>query len=194
MAFEPLSASINYALGSADQFPNKSYRYQTLRITNAKSRRDQKQSRKIEALTGRQQVLQQKLKGKNPRTRRIYQKAIKTILDHQYDQSFLASEHSQFPSLPKASVMDMDVPPKGITVGKATRKKKKPRAKLDEKLYNSFVPTNFERVVDAQLTTPALVLSGKEQPYGGTEGTPEIYQVPTFLPNPAYGGSAIRYY
>jgi hypothetical protein len=194
MAFEPLSRNVNYALGGADQFPNKSRRYNTLQINRLKAKRDQRQTRKIEALTGREKQLQMKLKSKNKRDRRIYKKAVNTILSHQYDQSFLASEHSQFPGLPKAAVLDMDVPPKGLTKNQGTRKRKVPRADLSETLYNAFVPTNFERVVDAQITTPSIILSGREQPYGGSEGTPEVYQIPQFVPNAAYGGTAVRYY
>jgi len=194
MSFEPLSKNVQYAIGGADQFPSKSRRYNTLEINRGKARRDQRQTRKIEALTGNEQALRLQLKSKNPKQRRIYKKAMNSILAHQYDQSFLASEHSQFPALPKAAVLDMDVPAKGFTKIRTARKRKKPSANLHEKLYNSFVPTNFEKIVDAQITTPALLLSGREQPYGGSEGTPEIYQVPEFIPNAAYGGTAIRYY
>jgi hypothetical protein len=194
MSFEPLSKNVNYALGGADQFPNKSRRYNTLTISNIKARRDQRQTRKIEGLTANAKNLKLQLKSKDPKTRRIYKKAMNTILAHQYDQSFLASEHSQFPALPKASVLDMDVPAKGFTKIRTPKKRKRPTADLKEKLYNAFVPTNFEQVVDAQLTTPALLVAGREQPYGGSEGTPTIFQVPQFIPNAAYGGTAVRYY
>lgn len=194
MASEPKSTNLQYYMGAADQFPNKSHRYMALEINGGKARRDQRQSRKIEALTGRERILRAKMEAKDPKERKKYRRTVNNVLKHFYDQSLLASEHSQFPSLPKESVLDMDVPAKGLTIKSKVKRRRRPTGQLKTKLFNSFVPTNFSKGVDSQITTPSLLISGREQPYGGSEGTPEIYQVPTFVPNAAYGGTQVRYY
>jgi hypothetical protein len=194
MSYEPLSVNLQYAAGGADYFPNKSKRYNTLTVSRKKAKRGQKETRKIEAITGREGSIRRKMNSKDKLTRKIYTTSINDVLSHFYDQSILASEKGHFPSLPKESVVDVPVPTKGLSSRK--RKLGPPPAAADHStlLYNAFVPTNYTKFVDLTLTTPTLLIPGREQPYGGSEGTPEQIHVPKFVPNPSYGGSKIRYF
>jgi hypothetical protein len=193
MSYEPLTLNTQYAIGGADYFPNKSKRYNVLTINRKKAKRGQRETRKVEAITGREGAIRRKLNSKNKETKRVYQKAVGNILSHFYDQSILASEKGHFPSLPKESVVDVPVPPKGLS--SRVKKLGPPSASATHSslLYNSFVPTNYSKFVDLTLTTPPLLIPGREQPYGGTEGSPEQLQIPRFIPNPSYGGSKVRY-
>lgn len=188
MSFEPLSINAQLALGSANQFPNKVRPYNYMRISRAKTRKDRRQSRKVEAITGRERAFIGMVRA-NPK----YGKTIRNVLRHYYDQSILAKESGQFPSLPKSSVVDVEPPPKGLTYSKHLARHV-PSADVQDDLYSSFVPTNFQQMVDLQLTTPALHVAGIEQPYGGSHGIAELAQTPRFVPNAAFGGSRVRYY
>lgn len=192
MAYTNLSLNNQYAIGGCNVFPNRNAPYATLNIKNTKSRADQKQARKVQALSTQPKRYASLLKSRNPAKRKMYQKMVANILRHENDQSILASEHGAFPSLPKASVAGRRFPARGLTV--VPRAKRAKSARLDEPLQNVFMPTKFQRLTDASITTPTLILSGREQPLGGTEGTPEMYHIPLYLPNAAYGGTAERYW
>ena len=187
----PLSANQQYGLGGGSYFPNKRKRYAKLDITNKKARRDQKRSRKIEALSTNKSRYTRLLHSGSKGSRKLYKRMVDNILAHQWDQSIIATEHGQFPSLPKASVADTWFPVQSN--GKAPRPFKAHPARLHTPLVNAFVPSNFQQLTDAQITTGALVISGREQPLGGSESSPEALRLPTFLPNTAYGGTQVAY-
>jgi hypothetical protein len=190
MAFQNLSANAQYSIGGCSQFPNQR-KYVSLAVKNSKSRLDQRMTRKVEAITADEKRFKRLLSTRNPAKRRIYIDAVSSILRHQYDQSILASEKGQFPSLPKASVAGNYFPERGLSL--TTKKARLTRAALDEPLQNVFMPTKFQILVDAQQTTPVTILSGREQPLGGSEGAPEQYRLPLFIPNAVYGGTPQRY-
>lgn len=191
---EPLSINNQYAAGSGSYFPNPNHKYQKLKITRRKARRDQRETRKIEAFTGREGAIRRGLNSKNKQKRQIYRRAVANVLDHFYDQSILASEKSQFPALPKEAAVDVPVPVKGLSSTVRPSNKRPLSSELNETLWNAFVPTNYQKIIDLQITTPAIVIAGREQPYGGSEGSPEQMQVPKFIPNMAYGGTRVPYF
>jgi len=193
MSITPLSGNNQYAISGSSYFPNKSHRYQSLQIKNNKARSDQVQKRKVQALSVRQQSYRRLLSSKNPAKRKQYQRMVDNILRHEWDQSVIVSEHGQFPSLPKESILDSHFPNQAFSVAAKKKNRAAPYA-LNEKLQNSFVPTKFQVLTDAQITTPVLLISGREQPLGGSEGTPEQYRIPAFTPNSAYGGTRTRYF
>ena len=191
MSFQNLSLNKQYAIGGTATFPNQTKPYVNLNITNSKARNDQRASRKIEGFTVEEKRYRRLMKTKDPKKRRIYKSMIDNILRHQYDQSILASEHGQFPSLPKASVAGNKFPERGVrAVLKGSRMS---RARIRQPLKNVFMPTHFQRLTDAQQTTSVLLLSGREQPGGGSEGSMSLYRLPLYVPNAAYGGSTQRY-
>jgi len=191
MSFTNLSLNSQYAIGGSSNFPNPTHRYVNLNITNHKARKDQRMSRKVQAISTQEKRFKRLLSTKDPKKRRMYTSMVNNILKHQYDQSILASEHGQFPSLPKASVAGEPFPARGLSVVPKARRSS--RARVRQPLQNVFMPTDFQRLTDAQITTPTLVLSGREQPGGGSEGTFETYRIPMYLPNAAYGGTPQRY-
>jgi len=193
MSFEPLSVNAQYAIGGARQFPNPNNPYKTLEITNSKARRDQRATRKIEGITTQEKRYRRLLSSKNASKRRIYKQAVDNILRHQYDQSILASEHGAFPILPKAAVAGQTFPARGVSVVPRLQRARRSRGKIRQPLKTVFTPTHFMKITDLSITTPTLVLSGREQPYGGTEGSPTHYIVPLYRPNAAYGGTIERY-
>lgn len=193
MSQTPLSDNKQLAIGGADYFPNKRQRYKKLLISHTKARRDQRVTRQIEAITKRPESFRRNMNSQDPTRRRKTRQALQSILGHYYDQSILANEKSQFPGLPKESVLDVDVPPKGFTVVKTRESQVMSGANFRDDLLNPFVPTNFQKLTDCNINTPAIVIAGREQPYGGAQETSQTYQVPRFLPNPAYGGTDVRY-
>lgn len=190
MSFYPLSINQQYYIGFNDYFPNKKRRYVRLCIENKKARHDQKATRKVEAISLNQQKYNAMLNSRNPEKRKRAQTMIDNILRHHFDQSIIANEHGHFASLPRASVIESSFPEKGYI--RKTSGAYSP-AQIKSELSNSFVTTNFQRLTDGQLTTPPLLVVGREQPLGGTESTPETLQVPKFVPNASYGGTQVRY-
>jgi len=195
MSFVPLSANAQYAIGGVTQLPNRRKHYDELTINKRKSRRDQRVTRKIETLTTSEGMYKKMLR-KSRRGKKgtpPYARQIRTMLDHFYDQSIIATEKGHFPSLPKASVVDQAPPNKGFTEVKRSKRSQVPGSEIDFKLKNAFVPTNYQRFTDLSLCTPALRIAGTEQPGSGVTGGPEINIVHPFVPNPSYGGTQIRY-
>jgi hypothetical protein len=191
MSSTPKSTNHQYGKAGGSYFPNKSKRYARLNITNSKARRDQKRSRRVEALTTDKTRFNKLLNTGPPKKRKLYKRLVDNILAHNWDQSILATEHGQFPSLPKASVVDTWFP---VQVnGKKRRKDNMAAARLSEPLLNAFIPSNFQQLTDVSLSTGALVISGREQPLGGSESSPEALKLPNFVPNAAYGGTQVPY-
>lgn len=192
MSFTPKSTNAQYALGGADYFPNKRKRYISLDITNCKARRDQRQARKVEALSDLDAGYKKLLSTRDRSRKKVYKKCISNILAHHWEQSLFASEHGHFPGLPKYSAEDTWFPSKGYSKVRAPRGKRG-KAKVKTPLLNPFNPTNFQQLTDAQLTTGALAVSGSEQPLGGTSSSPEALRIPSFFPNASYGGTYVAY-
>jgi hypothetical protein len=112
------------------------------------------------------------------------------IMRNYYHQSILASEHSAFPVLPKAASLDSQFPGEARS---SPKKRKYSTANIQETLHDALLPTTFQKVIDAELSTPALLISGREQPLGGAGGAPEQLRPPLFIPNSAYGGTSVPF-